>query len=268
MNNSSSSVSFTAKVMAAARALESMRSDALFYDPLAAKLAGEDAIEKARPIVEKNIQENSPYLQVRTRFLDDFLLAHADDIRQVVMLGAGLDTRAFRMNLSADTHLYEVDQQDVFAYKNPILEGDQPSCIRHVIAGDISQPEWSESLLQKGFQPDQPSLWIAEGLLYYLTEAAVRALMVIIQSLTPEGSCFAGDMMNDVVCNGEDEWAKYWHWGCNDPVSFLGRYGWQAQAVQPGEGEALFGAYTFQLPPQEEIDKPHIFLFTAVKKGM
>lgn len=258
-------VSFTARSMAAARALESRREDALFYDPLAEKLAGAEAIEKAMPIVEKNIKEGSPYPQVRTRFLDDFLLAHATGIRQVVLLGAGLDTRAFRMGLAPDTHVYEIDQQDIFDYKNSVLENDQPSCFRHTIVGDVSQPGWSDCLIEEGFQKEDPSIWIAEGFLYYLAEPEVKTLMQVIQELTPVGSAFACDVINDAVCNGKDGWSKYWQWGCDEPEDFFGQYGWQAKAVQPGEEGAFFGRYTFPIPLREDKDKIHIFFVTTVK---
>ncbi|MEO1621316.1 MAG: SAM-dependent methyltransferase [Cyanobacteria bacterium J06632_3] len=251
--------------MAAARALEFRREDALFLDPFAEKLAGEEAIQRAAPIVEKNAKEGSPYPQVRTRYLDDFLLAHASNIRQVVLLGAGLDTRAFRMGLSADTHVYEVDQQDIFDYKNPILENDQPSCFRHVIVADVSDPGWVSLLLEAGFQKDETSIWIAEGLLYYLFESDIKVLMESIQDLAAAGSVFACDVMNDAVCNGKDDWSKYWQWGCDEPESFFGEYGWQAEAVQPGEEGACFDRYTFPISPREEKDKIHIFFVTATK---
>ncbi|MFK8183699.1 MAG: class I SAM-dependent methyltransferase [Phormidesmis sp.] len=258
-------VSFTARSMAAARALESRREDALFHDPLAEKLAGAEAIEKAASIVEKNEKEGSPYPQVRTRFLDDVLLANASDIRQVVLLGAGLDTRAFRMGLSSDTHVYEIDQQDIFDYKNPILENDQPSCVRHTIVSDVSEGEWPELLLENGFQKDKPSIWIAEGFLYYLFEKDVIALMKTLQTFAAVGSVFACDVINEVVCNGRDDWSKYWQWGCDEPEAFWGQYGWLANAVQPGEEGACFDRYTFPIPPREDKDKIHIFFVTAVK---
>jgi methyltransferase (TIGR00027 family) len=250
-------VSFTARVMAAVRALESRREDALFHDPLAEKLAGPEAIDRSLTTVKRS--EDRPYPQVRTRFLDDFLQANAPGVGQIVLLGAGLDTRAFRMDLRSDTHLYEIDQQVIFDYKNPILADEQPRCFRHVIVGDIRQPDWSRLLLDQGFQPEQPSIWIAEGVLYYLDEPEVRAVMELMQKLTTVGSYFAGDVINAAVCHGDDKWAKYWQWSCDQPEAFFHQYGWQAQAIQPGEPGACFDRYTLQPAPRHEKDKTHIF---------
>lgn len=62
-------VSFTAKVIAAGRAIESQRPDALFIDPIAAQLAGQEAIEAAIPRLEEYEKQGRPFTSVRTRFL-------------------------------------------------------------------------------------------------------------------------------------------------------------------------------------------------------
>lgn len=69
------SVGFTAKVMAAGRAIESRRPDGLFIDPFAASLAGEAVIEATIPRMEEYEREGRPFSVVRTRCFDDFLLA-------------------------------------------------------------------------------------------------------------------------------------------------------------------------------------------------
>lgn len=86
-------VSFTAKMMAAGRAIETQRPDALLTDPLAAQLAGEEVIEAAIPILEDYEKQGKPFAAVRTRFFDDFLNNCSQNIRQIVLLGSGMDTR-------------------------------------------------------------------------------------------------------------------------------------------------------------------------------
>lgn len=77
-------VSFTAKVMAAVRAIETQRPDALFSDFFAEQLAGADPIQAAIPRVEEYEKQGKPFISVRTRFFDDFLMNCSHDIRQVV----------------------------------------------------------------------------------------------------------------------------------------------------------------------------------------
>lgn len=91
-------VSFTAKIMAARRAIKTQRPDALFTDLLAARLAGQEAIEAAIPDLEEYEKQGRPFTLVRTRFFDDFLNKYSDSIRQIVLLGSGMDTRAFRVS--------------------------------------------------------------------------------------------------------------------------------------------------------------------------
>ncbi len=117
------SVSFTAKVMAAVRAIETQRPDALFRDPLAAQLAGQEAIEASIPRVDEYEKQGRPYTSVRTRFFDDFLHNCSQNIWQIVLLGSGMDTRAFRLNWQPGTHVYEIDQPDVLLYKEAVLKG-------------------------------------------------------------------------------------------------------------------------------------------------
>lgn len=260
-------VSFTSRAMAAVRAWESRREDALFNDPFAERLAGKELMEKSLSLLEQYEEEGKPYGQVRTRFLDDFLWENSVNIRQVVLLGAGLDTRAFRLSWPPGTYFYEIDQEDVISYKNGILAGAPPSCDRRSIVADLGESAWVELLLAEGFKPEEPSIWILEGLFYYLTEAQAKNLMARVNDLAAVGSCLGCDLINNAACNGSDDWAKFWQFGCDVPEDFLADYGWRAKAIQPGEEGAFFGRYTFQIPPREDKEGIHIFFVTAFKEG-
>ncbi len=259
------SVSFTAKVMAAVRAIETQRPDALFNDPLAAQLAGQEAIEAAMPRVEEYEKQGRPFTSVRTRFFDDFLNKYSQQIRQIVLLGSGMDTRAFRLNWQPGTHVYEIDRPDVLHYKEAVLSGIITYCDRHSICADLKEPIWPQLLLEKGYQPSEPSIWLLEGFLYYLNQTEVENLLQNIKNLSVAGSYLGADLINAVICNGSDDWAKYWLSSCEEPESFLAAYGWQASAIQPGEEGASFGRFTYQFPARNLHDAPHIFFVTAVK---
>ncbi|MCP6760751.1 MAG: SAM-dependent methyltransferase [Fischerella sp. CENA71] len=154
------SVSFTAKVMAAVRAVETQRVDALFTDPLAAQLAGKEAIETAIPRLEEYEKQGRPFTSVRTRYFDDFLNKYSQNIRQIVLLGSGMDTRAFRLNWQPGTHVYEIDQGDVLLYRESVLSGIIPKCTRHSICADLKESIWVKLLLEKGYQPLEASIWL------------------------------------------------------------------------------------------------------------
>lgn len=101
----------TALVMAVKRAIETDRSDHLFDDSLAAQLVGETG-QAWREKWEQEDSVNSlgralriQFVAVRTRFFDDFILSVLPEINQIVFLGVGLDTRAFRLPFPPETRL-------------------------------------------------------------------------------------------------------------------------------------------------------------------
>src|SRR5919199_1231509 len=134
-------VAQTSRWMAAARARESERIYRLFNDPLAAELAGSEGfgwLDSMEPI--QGFGGPALYVVVRTRFFDDFLLyaCWGARVRQVVLLAAGMDARAFRLNWPSGTRLYELDQPEVLTAKDEILTGTGalPACERRVIGAD------------------------------------------------------------------------------------------------------------------------------------
>lgn len=259
-------VSFTAKVMAAGRAIETQRSDALFIDPFAEQLAGAEAVQAAIPRLEEDEKQGRPYTSVRTRFFDDFLINHSQTIQQIVLLGAGMDTRASRMNWSSKTCIYEIDKSNILNYKESVLAGIHPTCNRHLICADLKESFWSNLLLEKGYQPSEPSIWLLEGFLYYLNEAEVHNLLTTITNMSAIGSWLGVDVINTVILNGSDSWAQYWQSSCDHPESFFANYGWTAVAIQPGEEGASFGRFTYQFPDRSVSDAPHIFFVIASKE--
>jgi methyltransferase (TIGR00027 family) len=101
MDNTKQAIAATGLLVAAMRAEESARDDALFSDPFAERLAGEDGRRLLAEAAADTGQPSAPIV-VRTKFLDEALLrAQADGVAQVVILAAGMDARAFRFHGSA-----------------------------------------------------------------------------------------------------------------------------------------------------------------------
>src|SRR5579884_1261048 len=187
---------------AAIRARESAREDALFVDPFAALFANTGDSAWLDRIHEQN-QQAQEYgalgIIIRTRFFDDFLLhaTHDAQIRQVVMLAAGMDSRAYRLSWPSQTQLFELDQPQVLAAKEQILSSANavPTCERHTIGVDLSQP-WTEPLQLAGFNSSQPSVWLLEGFLPYLSVEAMLHMFDIITAQSVPGSKLAFDVTN------------------------------------------------------------------------
>jgi methyltransferase (TIGR00027 family) len=129
-------------------------------------------------------------LAIRTRFFDDYLTASAaEGCRQTVILGAGLDSRAFRLAWAPGSRVFEVDSPDILVFKDAVLaaRGAQPSAERVAVAADLTQ-DWQPSLTGAGFDPAVPTVWLLEGLLIYLDADQAAALLTTIGDLSAPGS--------------------------------------------------------------------------------
>src|SRR5262245_53115728 len=120
-------VSDTAFMVAGFRAEEHERTDALFRDPLAARLAGEHGMTILKTVPKSLVGAWS--VVIRTVIIDDYIReAVADGVDTILNLGAGLDTRPYRMDLPATLRWIEVDYPHVIALKQERLAGDRPRC--------------------------------------------------------------------------------------------------------------------------------------------
>lgn len=174
--------SYTGRMCAASRWVESQRADSLFVEPQAYALAGEEG--RAQPMGE--------WIMVpRTRFGDDYLRAHySRGARQLVLLGAGFDARAYRMAGLQGLKVFEVDQQTTFDVKEPLLKEERMLVAsRAAVATEFSSPgRWGWDLQAEGFNASEPTVWLIEGLLMYLTLDHTHHLMREIGCLSAPGS--------------------------------------------------------------------------------
>ncbi|MDQ1490563.1 MAG: hypothetical protein QOJ23_3077 [Actinomycetota bacterium] len=271
-------VSMTALGVAWVRAAESQRADRLFDDPLAARFveaSGWDPPDLAgipRDEVSRALLVLAQSVVVRTRFLDDLLAdAWAGGCRQVVILGAGLDARAFRLPWPSGSRCFELDLPPVLDFKQHALDdsGVTPACDRIVVPSDLLA-DWPGLLLEAGFHPDEPAVWIAEGLLIYFSEAENDRLVAQVGSLSTPGDRFAitfsrpgraagttagADLASDpgsVARAGalsgvgllRDPGAvmALWRWaGPADPATWLAGHGWDADVFDREERAKAYG---------------------------
>ena len=190
------SVGATALGVASARAAETESDNPLIQDPFARVFldaAGDGVwnwhagpelppeIVEAEPELPLQMQAMVGYMASRTKFFDSFFqTATNSGIRQAVILAAGLDARSWRLPWPDGVTVYELDQDRVLDFKLSTLaeHGAQPAANRVEVAVDLRH-DWPKALLEAGFDPSQPSVWSAEGLMPYLPaaaqESAVRA---------------------------------------------------------------------------------------------
>ena len=194
------SVGSTALFVATARALEAQKPEPLALDPYAEvfcrAVGGDvaDVLDGKVPDHELKTPDWGEYFVnfqgARTRFFDNYFRQAADDgVRQVVILAAGLDSRAYRLSWPDQTSIFELDQPQVLDFKREVLaeQGAKPNAERREVAIDLRE-DWPQALRDSGFDPTRPSAWIAEGLLIYLPADAEEQLFSGINALASAGS--------------------------------------------------------------------------------
>ena len=166
-------VSDTALMVAAARALETARPDGMVHVPFAERLAGARGKAMLQGVERTMILTFG--VGIRSRFMDELLLGLVGGgrIDTVINLGAGLDTRPWRLELPAELHWIEVDLPAMLEYKSSVLAADAPRCRLERIAADLSD-SGGRAAAFAGAGPR--TLLITEGLLMYLSEETVEAI--------------------------------------------------------------------------------------------
>lgn len=223
-------VATTSRITAAIRAAESARPDRLFDDPYADTLAGDVGRAIAARI------DSGDVIPVRTRFVDDGLRAAVDDgVRQVVLVAAGMDTRAWRVPLPDGCTVFEVDRPALLELKDVLLTGESPAAHRVPVPADLTA-DWTTALAGAGHDPARPTCWIVEGLLQYLPEPAVRTLLGTVTGRSAPGSHLLVDLVGARLLASQqmrpilDSMAAAgspWVFGTDDPDSLLAPHGWR-----------------------------------------
>ena len=273
-----SSVGATATMVAAQRALSNR--EGLIDDPFAEPLVravglgffvqapdGEIDLEEVDP--RFNMRRAAEGMTVRTRWFDKlFTDAAAAGVRQAVILAAGLDARAYRLDWPDGTTVYELDQPEVIDFKTNTLAGldAKPKANRVTIAIDL-RDDWPKALLDNGFDLEQPTAWIAEGLLIYLPPEAQDLLFDRINELSAPGSRVATEHIPDTSMFSDERsqqiserMKKYgsdiemrdliYHGERSHVIEYLTAHGWDVTAKTMREAYAANG---FEFPDNETI---------------
>jgi methyltransferase (TIGR00027 family) len=269
----SSGVGFTALAAAGCRAIETLRDPALIQDPYAAAFVRAASVPVPVPATPQAADADATfpwsltgtYVAVRTRYFDDYMAsAIADGIEQIVIMAAGLDTRAFRLDWPSGTTLFELDVPLVLGFKDRVLGevGATARCTRRAVATDLRE-DWPAALGGAGFDPSRPAAWLAEGLLLYLPDSAKAVLLGRVDEESASGSLLAVEQVvieasragnaaytqaarrttSDIEIDMDALWAEDHGY---DPVSWLRASGWQADVTSLVSAARSYGR---PLPP-------------------
>ncbi|WP_042394295.1 class I SAM-dependent methyltransferase [Streptacidiphilus carbonis] len=255
----------TAVGVARVRAMETTRENALFRDPLALAFATAGGIGPDSPLPARDDEAARRRwlgvafsIIIRTKFLDDLLeQASAAAVRQVVLLGAGMDSRAFRMDWPEGTRLFEVDTAEPLGFKASVLRQEKAvaRCERITVPVDLRE-DWPAALAAAGHDPTLPTVWIAEGLLIYLPEDAVELLLARIGAQSAPGSRMGLTLGSRGVIErfgadaGPGSAVSMWLSEMpEDPVGWLAGHGWDAESHTLRERAAAYGR-PISTPPE------------------
>ncbi len=265
-------VGLTSLWIAAARALETEREGAWFRDPFARALAGEEGFDVlARAKAANPI--SPPTLEVRTRWIDERIAeARAAGIDQFVILAAGMDARAYRLDALVGSKVFEVDRDFVLAHKRARIGDAKPKATRIEVPIDLRN-DWPAALASAGFDATRPTFFSVEGLVIYLEEAAVRGIFARIDSLSAPGSVVVLDLIGSSVLESPFMTATLelvkslgapWLFGTDEPESLLPK-SWAFEVLDYGTIGHAYGRWPFPIAPRGMAGVPQSFLVQAKK---
>jgi methyltransferase (TIGR00027 family) len=237
-------ISATAHLVAMYRALASECPKTSCQDPFARLLAGGQGELLVEVLGEK--QQGTNALAIRTEAIDQMIqqLIATKKVGTVLNLGAGLDTRPYRLALPNALHWIEVDLPDILTYKEQKLQDVQPTCQLDRIKLDLTNRPLRQQLFAAINATQRSVLVITEGLLSYLTEQQVAALATDLQQ-QPQLRWWLLDLASPFLLQesqknrGQQIFDQYFADGQptflfapTAGTTFFQPYGWQVQAFR------------------------------------
>jgi methyltransferase (TIGR00027 family) len=229
-------------MVAAYRGRASAAPDPICDDPWALRLAGPEG-----EALSRRWDEHSPSMELwmglRTRYLDDCVNRALDrGVRQVVILGAGLDTRAARLAREG-VRFFEVDQPASQADKRERLSrfADYPHGAATFVPCDFERDDFLALLVSAGLNPSSPACLVWEGVIYYLYEEAARSTLTRIAAELHPGSLLCFDYLNSRMAKSSprlrdadramkgivEELGEPMHFGIDDPTPLMAECGYR-----------------------------------------
>jgi methyltransferase (TIGR00027 family) len=230
MSKTSKDPSKTAETIAMVRVSESRKpeDERICYDPYAIRFISKEVLEfttrnpeKYRALVAQNerlVPGAGNSIVARVRYFDDVVNSSVGDgLEQLVILGAGYDTRAYRIEGLKNVRIFEVDQpatQNIKVEKIKEIFGSLPDHVTYVPV-DIGVDELGQRLLESGYDRSRKTLFILEGLSMYLPPETVDETLSFVAHNSGRGSAIVFDYIPASVVDGtcELEAGKNWRKG-------------------------------------------------------
>jgi methyltransferase (TIGR00027 family) len=248
-------VSDTAFWIAHYRAQEGERPDALFHDPLAGLLAGERG---------KKIATGMPWgfmtrwtVVIRTCLIDDYLRrALAEGVDTVLSLGAGLDTRPYRLELPESLTWVEADHPQIIEHKEARLAGEMPRCCVERAKLDLTDHAERRALLSKVNARAKKLLILTEGVVPYLSVEEAGALADDLRALDRACYWIVDYIAPQTLKYRQWLWSKRWvrnvkfKFTPDDWFGFFAGHGWRIKEIRylAEEAERLHRPIEVPLP--------------------
>jgi methyltransferase (TIGR00027 family) len=248
-------VSDTALWVAAFRAIESERKDALFNDQWARRLAGDKGFKLVAATPSRFGKIMRFVMAIRTVAIDKLIhKAISLGIDTVINLGAGLDTRPYRMDLPTSLHWIEVDFPGIISYKTEAMKQEKPRCQLKRIAVDLSKTAQRDKLFSQLAAETKNALIITEGVIYYLSPEDAAELSRAIFSV-PSFQFWIQDYrqgeqairrhpqaVTKMLANAPMKFTEL------HPLDFFGRHGWRVNTLIHMLDEGVLNHRTFPIP--------------------
>lgn len=213
LSGAKANVARTAHLTAWVRSLgRQMAGDAANGDHLAerALLPSQRRLSRAprlaRWLLERGLPGAFGYFNARTRYFDEALVREARaDLDQLVVLGAGFDSRSVRFaEALRRTRVFEVDLPEVLTLRTELLFGGQSHAARATaVPIDFEHEPLADVLTARGYVPESRTLFLWEGVTYYLPEPAVKAVLAFVASGSGAGSSILFDYVTRAFVDGD-----------------------------------------------------------------
>ncbi len=219
----------TALMTAHLRGQAGLAQKPLCHDPWAFMLAGDEGQALVDSLTESDWKGGSLFMGLRTRFFDDIVKLYVNQrgFRQVVLLGAGMDTRAVRLAHDG-VRFFEVDHPRMQMFKQTRLDAlvGYPQEAATYVACDFQQDSFIERLVAAGFQPSLPTVVLWEGVTMYLSvDAVVKTLKTLKQNLSRDSLVVfdysTPDVKTTTMAQKVAEWGEPFQWLTPNPFPQL-----------------------------------------------
>lgn len=217
----------TAETIAVVRMSESRKpeDERICYDPYAIRFISQEVLdfathnpEKYKAFIARNerlVPGASNSIVARVRFFDDIVKSSINDgIEQLVILGAGYDTRAYRIEGLDEIKVLEVDHpatQSIKIEKITEIFGSLPDHVTYVPM-DLELDKFGQQLLESGYNKSLKTLFIMEGLLMYLSPEIVDQILSFVVHNSGKGSAIIFDYIPLSVVDGTCEFEAGQNW--------------------------------------------------------